>query len=56
MYVTVEGTGETDSTTHAGLQKWSLAGGTWILDYVLTRGLIGTVDTNLIGEGVPIPT
>lgn len=56
MYVTDEGTGdETDSTTHAGLQKWRLTGGTWVLDYVLTRGLIGTVDTNLTGEDGPYP-
>ena len=56
MYVTDEGTGnQTDATTHAGLQKWSLVSGTWMLDYVLTRGLIGTVDTNLTGEDGPYP-
>jgi hypothetical protein len=50
MYVTDEGTGSgTDATQHAGLQKWSLVGGTWKLDYVLTKGLIGAVDTNLFG-------
>ena len=50
MYVTDEGTGATvDATTHAGLEKWSLVSGTWQLDYVLTKGLIGTVDTNLFG-------
>jgi hypothetical protein len=50
MYVTDEGTGSsTDATTHAGLQKWSLVNGTWQLDYVLTKGLIGTVDSNLFG-------
>ena len=50
MYVTDEGTGSaTDVATHAGLQKWSLVGGVWQLDYVLTNGLIGTVDSNLNG-------
>jgi hypothetical protein len=48
--VTDEGTGSAiDATSHAGLQKWSLANGTWTLDYVLTNGLIGTVDTKLYG-------
>ena len=56
MYVTDEGTGDaTDTSTHAGLQKWSLVNGTWQLDYVLTKGLIGTVDTNLIGNAGPYP-
>jgi hypothetical protein len=50
LYVTDEGTGSTvDATQHAGLQKWSLVNGTWQLDYVLTQGLIGQVDTNLFG-------
>ena len=50
MYVTDEGTGSsTDATAHAGLQKWSLVNGAWQLDYVLTGGLIGTVDSNLSG-------
>jgi hypothetical protein len=50
MYVTDEGTGASvDAAQHAGLQKWSLVNGTWQLDYVLTKGLIGTVDTNLFG-------
>jgi hypothetical protein len=48
MYVTDEGTGNaTDVSTNAGLEKWSLVNGTWVLDYVLTNGLIGTVDSNL---------
>jgi hypothetical protein len=56
MYVTDEGTGNaTDTSKHAGLQKWSLVNGTWQLDYVLTKGLIGTVDTNLIGSDGPYP-
>ena len=56
MYVTDEGTGDaTDISKHAGLQKWSLVNGTWQLDYVLTKGLIGTVDTNLLGNAGPYP-
>jgi len=50
MYVADEGSGNTtDAMQHAGLQKWSLVKGTWQLDYVLTKGLIGVVDTNLTG-------
>lgn len=50
MYVSDEGGGDsTDATQHAGLQKWTLVDGTWQLDYVLTQGLIGEVDTNLNG-------
>jgi hypothetical protein len=50
MYVTDEGSGNaTDVASHAGLEKWSLNDGAWTLDYVLTKGLIGTVDTNLTG-------
>jgi hypothetical protein len=46
MYVTDEGTGDATDTAsppagHAGLEKWSLVNGTWQLDYVLTKGLIG---------------
>jgi hypothetical protein len=56
MYVTDEGTGNaTDAANHAGLEKWSLINGTWQLDYVLTQGLIGTVDTNLTGNAGPYP-
>jgi hypothetical protein len=56
MYVTDEGTGDaTDAANHAGLEKWSLVSGTWQLDYVLTQGLIGTVDTNLTGNAGPYP-
>ncbi|HTA66079.1 MAG TPA: hypothetical protein VK753_11290 [Xanthomonadaceae bacterium] len=56
MYVTDEGTGDsTDATTHAGLEKWSLVNGTWQLDYVLTQGLIGTVDNGLTGSAGPYP-
>src|SRR5208282_2262321 len=57
MYVTDEGTGNsTDVSSHAGLEKWSLVNGTWQLDYVLTSGLIGTVDSNLTGSDGPWPS
>jgi hypothetical protein len=50
LYVTDEGTGSAlDAATHAGLQKWSLMNGAWQLDYVITNGLIGTVDGDLFG-------
>jgi hypothetical protein len=56
MYVTDEGSGNaTDVATHAGLEKWSLVNGTWQLDYILTNGLIGTVDTGLTGADGPYP-
>jgi hypothetical protein len=56
MYVTDEGTGNsTDVSTHAGLEKWSLVSGTWQLDYVLTKGLIGVVDSNLNGPDGAYP-
>jgi hypothetical protein len=50
MYVSDEGTGNAiDLASHAGLEKWSLVSGVWQLDYVLTGGLIGVVDSNLNG-------
>jgi hypothetical protein len=58
MYVTDEGSGNAtpDASTHAGLEKWSLlVNGTWQLDYVLTKGLIGTVDNNLFGSAGQYP-
>jgi len=56
MYVSDEGSGNaTDVASHAGLEKWSLVGGTWQLDYVLTRGLIGQVDAGLTGADGPWP-
>jgi hypothetical protein len=56
MYVTDEGTGNTtDASEHAGLEKWTLVDGTWQLDYVLTNGLIGVVDTGLTGADGPYP-
>ena len=46
LYVSDEGTGTaTDLSQHAGLQKWSLVGGTWVLDYTLRSGLAGTTQT-----------
>jgi hypothetical protein len=42
LYVADEGTGDaTDQTENAGLEKWTLANGTWSLDYTLQAGLIG---------------
>jgi hypothetical protein len=56
LYVTDEGTGDAlDKASHAGLEKWSLVGGTWQLDYVLTKGLINQVDTNLNGNDGKYP-
>src|SRR5450432_2073065 len=56
MYVSDEGSGNaTDVASHAGLEKWSLVGGIWQLDYVLTQGLIGQVDTGLTGADGPWP-
>ena len=50
MYVSDEGSGNaTDVASHAGLEKWTLVAGTWQLDYVLTQGLIGAVDSGLTG-------
>jgi hypothetical protein len=46
LYVADEGDGvvaDAAGSIYAGLQKWSLAGGTWKLDYVLQNGLnLGT--------------
>jgi hypothetical protein len=42
LYVADEGDGNTADaaiSSFAGLQKWSLAGGSWKLDYVLQKGL-----------------
>jgi len=50
LYVSDEGSGNaTDASQHAGLEKWSLVNGRWQLDYVLTKGLIGVLDSNLFG-------
>jgi hypothetical protein len=43
MYVADEGTGNAlDMSSHAGLEKWSLVSGVWVLDYTLQSGLIGS--------------
>ena len=56
MYVTDEASGNAlDVASHAGLEKWSLVNGVWQLDYVLTQGLVGVVDTNLNGPDGPYP-
>lgn len=57
MYVSDEGTGSTtDASSHAGLQKWTLGDdGSWHLQYVLTKGLIGVVDGNVTGNDGPWP-
>jgi hypothetical protein len=56
LYVTDEGSGNAlDAGSHAGLEKWSRVNGTWQLDYVLTKGLIGVVDTGLDGNDGPYP-
>ncbi len=56
MYVSDEGSGNsTDVASHAGLQKWTLISGVWQLDYVLTEGLIGVVDSNLNGPDGQYP-
>jgi hypothetical protein len=48
--VTDEGTGNSADAAHAGLEKWILgSNGTWTLAYTLTSGLIGQVDSNLVG-------
>ncbi len=46
LYVADEGTGDTiDATLHAGLDKYSLVNGQWVLDYVLQAGVIGTTQS-----------
>jgi hypothetical protein len=45
-----------DASSNAGLQKWVLdRDGTWHLQYVLTNGLIGVVDSGLTGAAGPWP-
>jgi hypothetical protein len=57
MYVSDEGTGNSlDASSNAGLQKWILGGdGSWHLQYVLKKGLIGVVDRNVTGSDGPWP-
>jgi hypothetical protein len=48
LYVGDEGFGDAADVglgSHAGLEKWSLIGGTWHLDYTLQNGLIGHTDS-----------
>ena len=50
LYVTDEGTGNSADAAHAGLEKWILGtNGTWTLAYTLTGGLIGKIDSKLVG-------
>ena len=56
LYVADEGTGNAlDASQHAGLEKWSLVNGVWQLDYVLKKGLIGALDSNLFGPDGQYP-
>ena len=56
LYVTDEGTGNSADAAHAGLEKWILgSNGTWTLAYTLTGGLIGNVDSNLVGSDRQVP-
>jgi hypothetical protein len=56
LYVTDEGTGNSADAAHAGLEKWILgSNGTWTLAYTLTSGLIGKIDSNLVGYDGPYP-
>jgi hypothetical protein len=48
LYVGDEGTGTTADMglgSHAGLEKWSLINGNWVLDYTLQSGLVGTTQS-----------
>jgi hypothetical protein len=53
LYVADEGTGNaTDASTNAGLEKWSLVGGVWKLDYTLQSNLVGvTYDVSGVNSG-----
>ena len=57
MYVTDEGAGNaTDTASNAGLEKWTLGSdGSWRLQYVLKKGLIGGVENHLTGSAGPYP-
>jgi hypothetical protein len=56
LYVTDEGTGNSADAAHAGLEKWILgSNGTWTLAYTLTGGLIGKVDSDLVGPAGQYP-
>jgi len=46
LYVADEGTGTAvDLAQHSGLEKWSLVGNSWVLDYTLRAGLVGTTQS-----------
>ena len=51
LYVADEGNGGTINDTHAGLQKWTLVNGTWMLAYTLQSGL--NLYTPYAVEGYP---
>jgi hypothetical protein len=52
LYIGDEGPGTQTSDATAGLEKWSLAGGTWTLDYTLQAGLgIGGSPYDVAGYG-----
>jgi hypothetical protein len=56
LYVGDEGSGgSADAALHAGLEKWSLIGNTWTLDYTLQNGLIGGT-YHVAGFGDPSST
>ena len=57
MYVSDEGLGNATDRGEAtpASEKWTLVGGVWQLDYVLTQGLIGVVDSNLNGADGQYP-
>src|SRR3984885_11608045 len=56
LYVTDEGPGTSAEPGLAGLRKWILgSNGTWTLAYTLTGGLIGKVDSNLVGQDGQYP-
>jgi len=54
LYVADEGPGTTTADPLAGLQKWSLAGGVWHLDYTLQNGL--NLDIAQTVAGYPVQT
>jgi hypothetical protein len=54
LYVADEGTGTAADVglgSHAGLEKWSLVGDTWQLDYTLQNGLVGMTQTYTAANG-----
>jgi hypothetical protein len=54
VYVADEGTGDAADVglgSHAGLEKWSLVGDSWKLDYTLQTGLVGKTQTYTSANG-----